>query len=103
MPDHEAERARLAGLYAAMSDEELRTIAESGDELSVPAQDALLGEASQRGFTLTIAPSISEEAVELNRLVTLRQFRDLLASCPPIYNRQQCAVFFASHSSPSCS
>lgn len=76
-PDHEAERARLAGVYSAMSDEELRTIAESGDELSVAAQDALLAEASKRGFPLTITPLPVEEAVEFSNLVTLRQYRDL--------------------------
>jgi hypothetical protein len=78
-PDHEAERARLAAVYAAMSDEELQGIAESGDELSVAAQDALLGEASRRGLQLMIAapPTTGEDVVELNRLVTLRQFRDL--------------------------
>src|ERR1700751_1918785 len=50
MPDHEAERARLTGVYAEMSEEELRKIGESGDELSVAAQEALLAEASKRGF-----------------------------------------------------
>ncbi len=81
MPDHEAERTRLAGVYAAMSDEELRNIAGSGDELSVAAQEALLAEASNRGFMLTIAPAITtapgEGAVEFDKFVTLRQFRDL--------------------------
>lgn len=77
MPDHEAERSRLAGVYAAMSDEELRNIAESGDELSVAAQEALLAEASKRGFMLTIAPPRCEDAVEFDKFVTLRQFRDL--------------------------
>jgi hypothetical protein len=41
-PDYAAERTRLAGVYAAMTDEELTKIAESGDDLTVPAQDALL-------------------------------------------------------------
>src|SRR5580658_4311853 len=79
MPDHDAERARMAGVYSAMSDEELRTIAESGDELTVAAQDALLAEASKRGFMLTIAPPRTEnaDAVEFDKFVTLRQFRDL--------------------------
>ncbi len=76
-PDYETERARLAAIYAAMSDEELQTIADSGDELSVAAQEALLGEASRRGFPITIAPPPAAEAVEAVNLVTLRQFRDL--------------------------
>jgi hypothetical protein len=77
MPNHEAERARLAGVYAAMSDEELRNIAESGDELSVAAQEALLAEASKRGFMLTFTPPRGEDPVEFDKFVTLRQFRDL--------------------------
>ncbi|MGB9195549.1 MAG: DUF2007 domain-containing protein [Terriglobales bacterium] len=76
-PDHDSERARLAAVYAAMNNDELVRIAESGDELSVAAQDALLGEASQRGLELTIAPPHGEDVAELNQLVTLRQFRDL--------------------------
>jgi hypothetical protein len=79
MPDHEAERARLAGVYSAMSDEELKRIGESGDELTVAAQEALLAEASKRGFMLTIAPPRTEnaDAVEFDEFVTLRQYRDL--------------------------
>lgn len=60
-----------------MDDDELLNIAESGDELSVAAQDALLGEASRRGLELTILPPPGEEATEVINLVTLRQFRDL--------------------------
>lgn len=77
MPDHDAERARLASVYSAMTDEQLTRIAESGDELTVAAQEALLAEASKRGFMLTIAPPPGEDVAELNELVTLRQFRDL--------------------------
>ncbi len=80
-PDYEAERARLAAVYAAMDDEELENIAQSGDELSVAAQDALLGEASKRGIELTIAPApaggSAKDAPEFEQLITLRQFRDL--------------------------
>lgn len=77
LPDYDQERARLAGVYSAMSDEELAMIAESGDELSVPAQDALLGEATKRGLELVIVPPPAEETVEFNNLITVRQFRDL--------------------------
>jgi len=77
-PDHDAELARLAERYSAMSEEELRRIAESGDDLSTAAQDALLGEASKRGLQLVIlSPPKGEDVVELKNLVTLRQFRDL--------------------------
>ena len=41
MPTPEQERARIAGVYSAMSDEELGEIADSGDELSAVAQEAL--------------------------------------------------------------
>src|SRR5271166_4770657 len=77
MPDHDTERARLAAVYAPMSEEELRRIAESGDELSVAAQEALLAEASKRGFMLTIAAPRGDDVVEMEETVTLRQFRDL--------------------------
>jgi hypothetical protein len=77
MPDHDAERARLASVYSAMTDEQLMRIAGSGDELTVAAQEALLAEASKRGFMLTIAPPPGEDVAEFNELVTLRQFRDL--------------------------
>lgn len=53
LQDHDEERARLADVYSAMSNEELSRISESGDELSVAAQEAL------------------------DEFVTLRQFRDL--------------------------
>ncbi|MGA9529631.1 MAG: DUF2007 domain-containing protein [Terriglobales bacterium] len=77
-PDHDAERLRIASRYSAMNDEELLRIAESGDELSVAAQDALLGEASRRGLQLVIVPpSTGEDVVDRKELVTLRQFRDL--------------------------
>jgi hypothetical protein len=77
MPDHDAERARLAGVYSAMSDEELRRIAESGDELSAAAEEALQAEISRRGLAPAIVSPPGEDAPELNTLVTLRQFRDL--------------------------
>ena len=38
LPTPEQERARIASVYSAMSDEELAQIADSGDELSA-AQD----------------------------------------------------------------
>jgi hypothetical protein len=79
VPDHEAERTRLAGVYSAMSDEELKRVGESGDELTVAAQEALLAEASKRGFMLTIASprTGNTDAVEFDEFVILRQYRDL--------------------------
>jgi len=60
-----------------MSDEELGQIAESGDELSAAAQEALLAEAAKRGLKIEIAPPRGEDVYELNETVTVRQFRDL--------------------------
>ncbi|MGA7566527.1 MAG: DUF2007 domain-containing protein [Terriglobales bacterium] len=73
----EEERVRLAGVYSAMSDEELNQIAESGDELSDAAQEALLAEGAKRGLKLEIVPPPGEKVFEYNETVTLRQFRDL--------------------------
>ena len=77
MPPPEQERERIADVYSAMSDEELGQIAASGDELSVAAQEALLAEAAKRALKMEIAPPRGEDVFELNKTVTLRQFRDL--------------------------
>jgi hypothetical protein len=77
MPTPDQERQRIAGVYSAMSDEELEQIAASGDELSDVAQDALQAEAARRGLKVTIAPPHGEDVIEFNETVTLRQFRDL--------------------------
>jgi hypothetical protein len=77
MSTPEQERIRIAGVYSAMSEEELGQVAASGDELSDVAQEALLAEASRRGLKLTIAPLRGEDVVEFNETVMLRQFRDL--------------------------
>jgi hypothetical protein len=77
MPTPEQERLRISGVYSAMSDEELGQIAESGDELSVTAQEAFRAEVARRGLTMAIAPPRGEDVFEFNETVTLRQFRDL--------------------------
>ncbi len=77
MPPPEKERERIADVYSAMSDEELRQIAESGDELSDSAQEALRAEAAKRGLKMEISPPRGEDVYELNHTVTMRQFRDL--------------------------
>lgn len=77
MPTPEPERLRIAGVYSAMSDEELGQIAESGDELSVTAQEAFRAEVARRGLAVAIAPPRGEDVFEFNETVTLRQFRDL--------------------------
>jgi len=73
----EQEHARLAGVYSAMSDEELDQIAQGGDELSNVAREALQSEAAKRGLTLAAPGSPGVDVVELSDMVTLRQFRDL--------------------------
>jgi hypothetical protein len=77
MPTPEEEHLRIAGVYSAMSDEELGQIAGSGDELSAVAREALLAEAARRGITIDIAPPDGEDIFEFNETITLRQFRDL--------------------------
>ena len=77
MPTPEQERLRIAGVYSAMSDEELGQIADSGDELSAIAHAAFQAEATKRGLKIEIAPQRGEDIFEFNETVTLRQFRDL--------------------------
>src|SRR6202165_4843878 len=77
MPTPEQERGRIAGVYSAMSYEELRQIAESGDELSAIAQEAFQAEVERRGLKMENAPPGGEDVFEFNETVTLRQFRDL--------------------------
>jgi hypothetical protein len=77
MTTPEQERVRIAGVYSAMSDEELGQIAESGDELSATAQEAFRAEVARRGLKMAIAPPRGEDVFEFNDTVTLRQFRDL--------------------------
>ena len=73
----EQERARIAGVYSAMSDEELEQIAQSADELSDAAREALQAETVRRGLAPAAPPPPGVDVVELGDLVTLRQFRDL--------------------------
>jgi hypothetical protein len=76
-PTPEEEQQRIAAVYAAMSDEELGRIADSGDELSEPAQEAFHAELAKRGLHFTAAPDQGEDVLEYDQAVTLRQFRDL--------------------------
>ncbi|HMD15565.1 MAG TPA: hypothetical protein VKH18_02775 [Terriglobales bacterium] len=76
-PTPEEERARIAGVYSAMSDEELAQIAESGDELSAAAKEAFHAEVARRGLKIEIAPPRGEDVYEFNQTVTVRKFRDL--------------------------
>ena len=77
MTTPEQERLRIAGVYSAMSDEELGQIAESGDELSAAAQEAFQAEVARRGLKMEIAPPRGKDVFEFNDTVTLLKFRDL--------------------------
>lgn len=77
MPTPEQERLRIAGVYSAMSDEELGQIADSEDELSAIAHAAFQAEVTRRGLKMEIAPHRGKDVFEFNETVTLRQFRDL--------------------------
>src|SRR5271154_2827590 len=77
MPTPEEERARTAGVYSAMSDEELGEIAESGDELSDAANEAFQAGVARRGLKIELAQPGGTDVFEFNEAVTLRQFRDL--------------------------
>src|SRR5258708_20664135 len=65
MPTPDQERGRIAGVYSAMSDEELGQIAESGDELSAVAQEAFHAEVARRGLHMAIAPPRGQDVLEL--------------------------------------
>src|ERR1700686_1652046 len=71
------DRARIAGVYSAMSDEELTRLAHSSDELSSVAQEALRAELAKRGLVIQIAQQADENNFEFTNTVTLRKFRDL--------------------------
>jgi hypothetical protein len=77
MNNPERERERLADLYASMSDEELEKIAAAGYELSDAAHQSLEAEIAHRGAKIAIAPDPGFDTYELNKTVTVRQFRDL--------------------------
>jgi hypothetical protein len=77
MPPPEQERERIAGVYSAMSDEELGEIAESGDELSAVAHEAFQAEVARRGLKVELAQPRGEDVFEFDEAVTLCQFRDL--------------------------
>jgi hypothetical protein len=74
MTTPEQERARVAGVYSAMSGEELRKIAQNADELSDAAYEALQAETARRDLPVS-PPGV--DVAELSDIVTLRQFRDL--------------------------
>ena len=77
MTTPEQERGRIAGVYSAMSNEELEQVAATGYELSDVAHQILESEISRRSLGIAIAAPPGIDVYELNETVTVRQFRDL--------------------------
>src|SRR5579871_5879330 len=78
IPGSEFERQRLTRLYAGMSDEELRKIAEDAGELSETAIQLVAEEAQRRGLDLVLAERTGPRTeVQFQELIIIQQFRDL--------------------------
>jgi hypothetical protein len=75
------ERQRLADNYAGMTDGELQKLARSPESLTEPALDALEDELDRRHLEFADDDSPEDaperQQMELQELVTIRQFRDL--------------------------
>jgi hypothetical protein len=71
------ERQRLANTYASMSDGELQRLARSPESLTEPAWEALEDELDRRRLEIPNDPALPENALDLRKLVMIRQFRDL--------------------------
>jgi hypothetical protein len=78
--DQQRERRRLAANYAAMTDGELQRLARHAETLTEVAWDALEDELDRRNLDPADEPSDESERhekLEMQELVTIRQFRDL--------------------------
>jgi hypothetical protein len=76
--DEQNERQRLAEIYAGMSDAELQNLARRPELLTDVAWQALDDELDHRDLELLEEESPEgREELELQQLVTIRQFRDL--------------------------
>lgn len=76
--NEQAERRRLAGIYAGMTDGELLQLAQNPEALTDAARDVLEDELEQRDLdNLDDEPPKPFEQLELRDLITIRQFRDL--------------------------
>jgi hypothetical protein len=73
------ERRRLAELYAAKTDEELEALIDHEDALTTIARQTLHQELERREIDVapSEATSIAEEEPKFQKLVIIRQFRDL--------------------------
>jgi hypothetical protein len=70
------ERLRLARTYAAMTDDELEHLARNPESLTETAWEALEDELDRRDLEFPDPPEPRQQ-MDLRRLVTIRQFRDL--------------------------
>jgi hypothetical protein len=71
------ERVRLASTYAGMTDGELQNLARNPDSLTDAAWEALEDELDRRDLDLPADHSEPRQELDLQQLVTIRQFRDL--------------------------
>lgn len=74
--DPEQEKHRLTALYSSLTDDELEKIDDDPATLTDATQEALRAEMSRRGLTNPVQSGPTDE-IEVQKLVTLRQFRDL--------------------------
>lgn len=77
--DQQREKRRLAANYAAMTDGELQGLARHAESLTEVARDALEDELDRRDldFPDDEATAEPQPKLEIQELVTVRQFRDL--------------------------
>jgi hypothetical protein len=75
--DELKERARLASTYAGMTDGELQNLARNPESLTDAAWEALEDELDRRDLDLPADHSEPRQELDLQQLVTIRQFRDL--------------------------
>lgn len=75
--DDSKERFRLANTYAAKTDGELQRLARNPESLTEAAWEALEDELDRRHLDIPADPAEQAEALDLRKLVMIRQFRDL--------------------------
>lgn len=71
------ERERLTKPYAGMSDGELGRLSEESGELTTMGSALLADEMGRRGLEVPESEPVLLDSIEQQKLVTLRQFRDL--------------------------
>jgi hypothetical protein len=76
-PDDLKERQRLARNYSSMTDGELQRLARTPESLTEAAWEALEDELDRRHLDVPSDPAERVPAMDLRKLVMIRQFRDL--------------------------